>query len=273
MDDHRPRPFELVPPAREPSRPVVLHVPHAGTRIPDDVRAGIALDEPALQGQLLQLTDWHTDRLFGGLTDAGAWAFINRLSRLVVDPERFADDALEPAATYGQGAVYTRTTDGRPLRDADAEARARLLADWFDPYHVALTDLVQGVLDAHGRCLIVDGHSFATHPLPNEPDQAPDRPDICIGTDATHTPPALAEALEDAFRRQGFRVARDTPFSGALVPLRHHGRGRRVTSVMIEVRRGLYLHEATGEPLPGFRAVRDRILAAILTLEAFAGAR
>ena len=37
------------------------------------------------------------------------------------------------------------------------------------------------------------------------------------------------------------------------------GPDRRVTTVMIEVRRGLYCDEATGEPLAAFAAMRDRI--------------
>ena len=150
------------------------------------------------------------------------------------------------------------------MRADDPAERARLVATYFDPYHAALTGLVERVLERFGRCLIVDGHSFGTAPLPSEVDQALDRPDICIGTDPTHTPAPLAAAMEAAFRAAGFRVKRDSPFAGALVPLRHHGTDRRVVSVMIEVRRGLYCDEATGEPLPAFGAVRDRIRAAVL---------
>ena len=71
------------------------------------------LDDPALEVELVRMTDWHTDRLFGWTADIGATRFVNGRSRLVVDPERFEDDALESMAQVGQGAVYTRTTDGR----------------------------------------------------------------------------------------------------------------------------------------------------------------
>lgn len=256
--------FEILEPAPDRALPIVAHIPHAGTRIPPDVRAGIDLDDPALQRQLLQLTDWHTDRLFAWLPGAGAHAFINHISRLVVDPERFADDAMEPMAARGQGVVYTRTTDLTPMRPDDPVERARLVAAYFDPYHAALTGLVERVLARFGRCLVVDGHSFGTTPLPSEVDQAPDRPDICIGTDRTHTPEPLARALEDAFRSVGLRVARDTPFAGSLVPLRHHGTDLRVATVMIEVRRGLYCDESTGEPRSELEAVADRVRMATL---------
>ncbi len=264
-------PFQIISPAPRVERPWVAHLPHGSTLIPPDVRADILLDDAEVRRQLLLLTDHHTDRLFDWLADAGATLFRNRLSRLVVDPERFPDDASEPMAALGQGAVYTRTTDGRPMRGPDPARREDLLARYFIPYHAALTALVERTLERHGRCLILDGHSFGTHPLPSERDQAPDRPDVCVGTDRSHTPESLARALEASFRVAGFRVKRDSPFGGALVPLAHHGRDLRVASVMLEIRRGLYCDEQTGSPLPGFDAVRERIRAATLGGLAAAG--
>ena len=108
-------------------------------------------------------------------------------------------------------------------------------------------------------CLILDCHSFATVPLPSEPSQAVPRPDVCIGTDSFHTPRALADALGDAFSAEGFVVASDTPFSGTMVPLEHYQQDARVRSVMIEVRRGLYCDESTGEPNAEFERVRAAI--------------
>jgi hypothetical protein len=49
---------------------VVLHVPHASTVIPADVRAGIVLDDAALARELLASTDHHTDTLIAGLESA-----------------------------------------------------------------------------------------------------------------------------------------------------------------------------------------------------------
>ena len=69
---------------------------------------------------------------------------------------------------------------------------------------------------------------------------------------------------------EGFAVAVDRPFAGTIVPLSAYQLDRRVASVMIEVRRGLYCDEATGEPLPGFGDVESRLARAIesaLTLE------
>jgi N-formylglutamate deformylase len=245
------------------ARPIVGHVPHASPRIPAGERAGILLDDEALAAELLWLTDRHTDRLFSWIRDLGGSLFVNRVSRLVVDPERFPDDAREPMAGMGQGAVYVRTVRGDPLRALDLDERARLVSAWYEPYHAALEDLVAATLDAFGTCLLIDAHSFATVPLPSEPDQDPHRPDVCLGTDAFHTPRALVSALAEALGEEGFRVAVDRPFSGSLVPLRWYGSDPRVTSVMLEVRRGTYMDEGTGEPLARFGDVAGGLRRAV----------
>ena len=95
--------------------------------IPDDVRGTLVLSDSALERELLRLTDRYTDELFA-LDPAIAIPVVFGVSRFVVDPERFTDDALEPMAARGMGAVYTATTDGAPLRAAPHAIAARRTA-------------------------------------------------------------------------------------------------------------------------------------------------
>ncbi len=245
--------------------PIVAHVPHASTTIPPHVRAEIVLGDDELADELLRLTDWYTDELFAGLTELGATLFVNDLSRFVFDPERFLDDSAEPMAARGQGVVYWLGTRSQPLRVASGTVRAQRVREHYRPYHRQLDSLVAGALEASGRCLVLDCHSFPSVPLPSEIDQATDRPDICIGTDPLHTPEPLAAAMEAAFAAAGLRVLRDSPFAGTFVPSGYYGTDARVHSVMIEVRRGLYMDEATGERGPAFEDVGAAITRAVAT--------
>ena len=254
--------FDVLGPSTA-ARPIVGHVPHSSVHIPPGERGGILLDDAALAAELLRLTDFHTDRQFAWIRDLGGTLLVNRVSRLVVDPERFPDDAREPMAGVGQGAVYTRTADGDPLRAFDADERARLMTRWYEPYHAALEGLVAATIDEFGACLLLDAHSFATIPLPSEPDQDPARPDVCLGTDPFHTPRALVAGLAAALAEEGLAVAVNRPFSGSLVPLRWYAVDPRVRSIMLEVRRGTYMDERTGEPLAGFEAAAGRLRRAV----------
>jgi N-formylglutamate amidohydrolase len=243
---------------------VVAHIPHAGVWIPDHERSRMLLDDAALARELRVMTDHHTDALFAWSVARGATALVNQWSRLVLDPERFDDPAQEPMELVGQGVVYTRASDGAELRHADPAERERLLGLLYRPWHRALASLVGESVARWGGCLVLDCHSFGTTPLPSEADQDPDRPDVCVGTDAWHTPPGLADALERSLRDEGFRVRRDSPFGGAIVPNDRHRRDPRVRSVMLEVRRGTYCDEATGELLPGWEGVAARLERACL---------
>jgi len=130
---------------------VIIHIPHASTLIPERERATLSLSEEDLGRELLRMTDWYADELLDFGADAAR--FIFPVSRLVVDPERFADDDAEPMAAKGMGAVYTSTSDGRPLRSSlDAAERERLLQTYYHPHHAMLGRLVAETIAEHGRC-------------------------------------------------------------------------------------------------------------------------
>lgn len=241
--------------------PVIAHVPHCGTEMPPGIRADLMLDDKALDRELLRLTDWHTGELFDCVVALGGVMFVNRMSRLVVDPERFRDDSQEEMASRGMGAVYTHTTDGHRLRrqSLGPEVREGLLTEFYDSYHEALEQLTAAMLERFSRCLIIDCHSFPTIPLPYEPDQTPDRPDICIGTDSFHTPERLKQSLANAASALGLSVAENRPFAGTYVPLRFLNCDCRVSSAMIEVKRGLYCDEDTGYKVEAFGRTRAAV--------------
>ena len=189
------------------------------------------------------------------------------ISRLVVDPERFVDDAEESMAARGMGVLYTRTSHGALLRDApDPARRMQLLERYYHPHHERLTTVVDAALAARSSCLVIDCHSFPAAPHPYELDQSADRPEICLGTDAFHTPARLADTARRIFEEAGFTVAFDRPFAGALVPMKHYQRDRRVAALMVEVNRRLYMDEHTGERRPDFAQLRARLLAALRTI-------
>ena len=157
--------------AGDPASPWILHVPHSSTSIPGPVRERILLDDDALDAELRAMTDAHTDllahRISERVTGRRPWSFVNGLSRLVVDPERFPDER-EVMNSVGMGAVYTRTSTGARLRAESPAHRAELIATLFEPYGQALADLVDDRLAATGSAVIFDLHSFPKEPLPYE---------------------------------------------------------------------------------------------------------
>lgn len=249
--------------SRAPESAVVFHIPHASTEIPPDLADSFLLTAADLRAEVVRLTDHYTDRLVESVLPAAVRARFP-VSRLVVDPERFAQDTAEPMSLIGMGAVYQRTSDGRRLRRATSPVeREQLMQRFYVPHHQALAEAVDRALAMHDRCLLIDVHSFPSKPLPYEIDQDPHRPDICLGTDEYHTTKALAAGARGAFQALGFSVELNRPFAGALVPMGHYRRDHRVSALMIEVNRQLYLDEDTAERLGAFDEVRRSLGAAI----------
>ncbi|GAA4491036.1 N-formylglutamate amidohydrolase [Rhodococcus olei] len=224
--------------------PVLIHVPHASRIIPSEVRADLRLNDVELAAELDESTDTATDEIAAVAVRHTRWrptTVVNTLSRLVIDPERFPD-AREAANEFGRGAVYTRTCNGAPLRAEPYPRTADLLDAHFRPYTDAVTGAVEDRLHACGRAVIIDLHSYPEKPSGFEnPDAA--RPALCIGTDPAHTPDWLIDATRGAFASLAEigHIAENTPYAGCYVPLRHYSRDERVVSVMIELRRDIYL--------------------------------
>lgn len=234
--------FEIVP--GDPSSPYIVHVPHSSTRIPDDVRAQIVLDDEALAQELRLITDARTEELAIVAADAVAprpWLFVNRLSRLVVDPERLPD-AHEVMYEVGMGAIYTRTSAGLVLREDDELVARALSSRFFIPYEEAMADLVDERISATGSAIVLDLHSYPVVALPHERYQDARRPPVCLGVDFDHTPAGLVERVSRAFSVVGDIVVNE-PFTGSYIPIRHFGRDNKATSVMVELRRDMYLRQ------------------------------
>ncbi|MFF3458251.1 N-formylglutamate amidohydrolase [Streptomyces sp. NPDC002730] len=245
--------FQLLPGAAD--SPVILHVPHSSRIIPESVRDGIVLDDRALELELDHITDSHTAEIAAAAVEAATvtpWRFVNGVSRLVIDPERFPDEREEMLAV-GMGAVYTRTTHRERLRPPGADPRP-LIERYFRPYAEAMTAAVGERLAATGRAVVIDIHSYPTEPLPYELHGEGPRPPVCLGTDDFHTSPVLLALAEKAFVGFG-GTGVNSPFTGTYVPLTYYGKDPRVSALMIEIRRDVYMTEPGGPAGPGLAAL------------------
>ncbi len=221
---------------------LVVHVPHASLVLPPEVRGQFVLDAAALAEEARVSADLWTDDLA-----RAAWPdavqVVAPVSRLVVDVERYADDALEPMAAVGRGMVYACRHDGAPLRrGVTEEEREALQRTWYEPHWRRLREAAAGQV-------LVDLHSYPVDPWPVEPDPAASRPAIDLGTDPALTPPEWTAALRRHFEAAGWEVGENTPYAGVI------DAGARV-AVMIEFRRDLV---GDGPGGPGWSALVEAL--------------
>lgn len=221
---------------------LILHIPHASINIP--YLDGFQIDKQEIDHELLILTDWHTNDLY---EDDDSISVVANFSRIFCDPERFADDNLEPMAKLGMGVLYTQTESGKEMRIVSDELRTRILNDFYFKHHHRLNETVKEQLQEFGSALILDCHSFPDTPLPRNSDQSVPRPDFNIGADAFHTRKDLVQAAMGFFAERNLTCVLNAPFSGSMVPMEYYQKNRNVQSVMLEVNRRLYLKPGSSE--------------------------
>ena len=240
---------------------LVRHIPHSCTHIPSKYRKNFLLSDDDLRAEILRLTDWYTEELF---TDDESDEVIFPVSRIVCDPERFLDDELEPAARVGMGVFYTLGTKGQLIRREDDSLREQLIAHYYQPHHQTLSTKVSKYLNNLGKSGVLDCHSFPSVPLPTDDHLSMDRPDFCLGFDEFHVSHELIQECQSLISLQGFTVSINTPYSGCLIPADHYKANSRVLGLMVEVNRGIYMDEQTGEKTDQFSRIQKIISDCIL---------
>jgi len=255
------------PPAEEQTA-VLVEVPHAGLAIPDQVRAEMSAPKDGVARD----ADIYVDKLYAGASSRGATMLSARVSRYVIDLNRAEDDVdlqtvpdhPAPRGVQPRGVVWRMSTDGRsllrrPLTHAQLERRLDL---FHRPYHGALRSELRRLRDRFGFAIVLAGHSMPSVGRSIRSDRVTRRADVVPGTRGRSSADARLIDLVDAhFRQAGLSVRHDDPYRGGFTTA-HYGRpAEGIHAIQLELNRGLYVHEATGEPKSGpFEALHAVLL-------------
>jgi N-formylglutamate amidohydrolase len=262
--------------------PMIFASPHSGRDYPAAFLGQAILDRQAIRSS----EDAFVDQLFDMAPALGAPLLAARAPRAFIDLNRAADE-LDPAViegiaraphnprvSSGLGVIPRVVAGGRPIYRGKlplAEAQARIARFW-QPYHQALTALIEDTRATQGCAVLIDCHSMPheaieAHSRPGQP-----RPDVVLGDRyGVAAGREVMERVEAAFAATGLRVVRNTPFAGAYVAQAYGRPSRGVHVVQVEIDRALYMNEARVEPLPGFAAFRDLIAGVVAELVRPAG--
>ncbi|MFT9257537.1 MAG: N-formylglutamate amidohydrolase [Acetobacter sp.] len=158
----------------------------------------------------------------------------------------------------GLGSIPRMTGNQRPIYRARlpfSEAALRI-RDYWMPYHTALANVMEQTRRRHGRCLLLDLHS-----MPDMPDT--ETADFVLGDrHGAACANLFMETAERVIQAQGFTTARNTPYAGGYIT-QHYGRphdGQNAQHAMqIEIRRSLYMDEASRAPHAGFGQLADAL--------------
>lgn len=162
----------------------------------------------------------------------GAPAVMTRYSRLLIDCNRGLDDPT----------LIMRLSDGAVVpgnRSLDAAEREKRIALYYEPYHAAVTEMIDSCIAAHAPPLLVSVHSF-TQSWKEMP--RPWHAGILWDSDDRAARPLL-----DALSRDATLVIGDNqPYSGRLRgdTMWRHGTLRGLAHAIVEIRQDLIRDES-----------------------------
>ena len=212
---------------------IICNIPHAGTEIPNWAMDDFLITPIELKILTEKLVDLDVDKLFSFVEEENK--VVSNISRIVVDMERYKDDADEPMAKLGMGLFYTKDDKGKEIREKSRTYTKCI--DLYDNYHAELESKVKAKIEKTGRCYIIDCHSFHDNMLYTGY-SSEDFPDVCLGFNDKF-PSNDIVWIKELFENNGYMVKFNIPFGGSIVPLKYL-QDNRVKSVMLELNRRIY---------------------------------
>jgi N-formylglutamate amidohydrolase len=265
-------PFRLDRPVRQ-TVPFAFASPHSGRCYPASLLERTRLDATTLR----RSEDAFVDELFDGVVGLGAPLLAAQFPRAFLDVNRnMAEldagmfdgalsvpvDAPSPRVAAGLGVIPRIVRDGAEIYGGkldSAEAQARL-SQLYQPYHRALAGLLDEIRGQFGVAVLIDCHSMPS---------ALSVPDIVLGDRfGASAAPQLTARAQAAFVREGFSVARNTPYAGGHTTALYGRVASGCHALQIEINRALYLDEDRIAKKAAFETVRVRLTRAMQTLTA-----
>jgi N-formylglutamate deformylase len=274
------QPYTLCAPVA-PAVPLVCDSPHSGTDYPEDF--GHAVPRALLR----RGEDTHVEALWQAVPAVGGTLLAAHFPRTYIDCNRTEDDLdpelldgpwpgpLNPGekTRLGFGLVWRNVGAGKPIYDRRltvAEVRNRI-DRYYRPYHAALAEQIERCTQRFGGVWHLNLHS-----MPNDAYQRLqiDSPhplaDFVLGDrDGTTCEPGFVEVVERELRGRGYTVARNDPYKGVQLIARIGQPILNRHSLQVEIRRPLYMDEATRERNAGFTQLQQDLAGLAQTLAAY----
>lgn len=261
--------FDVLLPASQSSC-VVFASPHSGRDYTWSFLRKTVLNEHAIRSS----EDAFVDQLFECAPHYGAAFLKAGAPRAFVDLNR-ARDELDPALiegvrrighnpriASGLGVIPRVVANGRAIYRGKMglhEAHERI-AQYWEPYHIKLQDLLDTAHARHGQTVLIDCHSMPHEAMDGVARAGMQRPDVVLGDRfGASASGDVVDRIEAAFVAAGFIVTRNAPFAGAYITQAYGKPAKGQHAVQVEIDRSLYMNEKLIRPNGDFEAIQSAL--------------
>lgn len=218
--------------------PVLLSIPHGGTKVPEELKDRICLE----QVDILDDSDAFSLEVYD-LGNRVARVVSTDIGRAFVDMNRAPDD-LPPQNL--DGVIKSHTCYSRVIYKAglepDASLIRELLENYYEPYH---RQIRQALAERDSKIeLALDCHTMSDLGPDIAPDPHQKRPMLCLGnvygkSCSQETIDRLADCFRQAFDFDDSEVTQNQPFVGAYITQAYGS--NPLPWIQIEMNQSLYL--------------------------------
>lgn len=260
--------FTLLEPSG-PKIPLVCDSPHSGTSYPEDFRHAVPRE------LLRSAEDTHVEALWNDLPAHGATLIAANFPRSYIDPNRTLEDIdpslidapwpslLAPSekSRIGSGLIWRTVNLNTPIYEGKLKVEEVIarIENYYKPYHKVLAQAISDAYAEFGAVWHLNLHSM--------PNNAYERlqlvgdkklADFVLGDrDGTTCDPAFVELVREELVSMGYSVAVNDPYKGVELLEKIGNPTLRRNSMQIEIRRPLYMNEASRERNEGFTTLRN----------------
>lgn len=232
------------------SGPLLVSMPHVGTRLPDDIAAMMTT-----KGRAVEDTDWYVDRLYNFLDELGISVLQAKYSRYVIDLNRGADGATLYPGKSETELCPTSSFDNHPLYqqgyEPDTKEISRRQQLYWQPYHDKIQAELDRIKQQFGFAILWDAHSIQSH-VPRFFEGR--LPDLNLGTaDGASCDPDRANALYAIAKASPYTAAFNGRFKGGFITRTYGNPADNIHAVQMEISQTTYMDEA-----PDFDFQADR---------------
>ncbi|SOE52249.1 N-formylglutamate amidohydrolase [Orrella dioscoreae] len=247
---------------------LVCDSPHSGVDYPADF--GHAVDRQVLRAA----EDTHVEALWQDVPAVGGTLLAAHFPRSYVDANRSEDDIdaallaepwpqpLSPSekTRLGYGLIWRRVNAATPIYDrllSLDEVQGRI-ARCYRPYHAALANAIEDTAARFGGVWHLNLHSMPNNAYERlQIQSAHPLADFVLGDrDGTTCEPAFVDLIERELKACGYSVARNDPYKGVQLIAKIGQPARKRNSLQIEIRRPVYMDEASRERSADFATVQ-----------------
>ncbi|MEE2773803.1 MAG: N-formylglutamate amidohydrolase [Pseudomonadota bacterium] len=260
--------------------PILFNSPHSGR-----IYQKTFLEQSDLTLEQIRASeDCYVDRLIGTAPKYGCFVLEAHFPRVFVDVNRSSED-LDPLliknvnlsktnkrVEAGLGVIPRVVGSGVEIYNKKISRQEvdRRMSTFYFPYHRQLRKALSEIRRLFGYAILLDFHSMPHSSLQLFEKNNTVSPDVvlsdCYGVSCDSW---LMELVTQEFVTSGFKVAKNTPFSGGFITRKYGTPQKQIHAIQVEIDRSLYMDEDTYSLKEDYLKLKGKVDQIIKSLSEF----